>query len=78
MTLDQYLRAHGITGKELAERIGVTEASLSRIRRGEQNISRDTIRLIVETTGGAVTADDLVFHPVHVAPDTTTEQRDHG
>lgn len=73
-TLDQHLRARGITGAEFAALIGVSEASLTRIRRGEQNIPRDLIRRIVEATGGDVSAEALVFDPVHAnGPSTEAE-----
>jgi len=65
MDLDSYLRDSGTTGIDFAGLIGVTEASLSRIRRGNQNITRDLIRRIVEVTGGKVTAAELVFPPDH-------------
>lgn len=61
MDLDCYLRENGISGSEFAAMIGVSEASLSRIRRGDQNITRETIRQIVAATSGAVTAEALVF-----------------
>lgn len=66
MTLDQYMTDNAITGVQLAAALEISEASLTRIRRGEQNISRDLIRRIVQATGGVVTAEDLVFHsPSH-------------
>lgn len=65
MTLDSYITETGVTGVELAARLGISEASLTRIRRGEQNIARDLIRRIVEATDGAVSADDLVFGDIH-------------
>ncbi len=61
MNLDDYLTITGTKGVDFALAIGVSEASLTRIRRGEQNISRDLIRRIVEATNGLVTSDDLVF-----------------
>lgn len=68
MTLDQYMTDNAITGVALAATLEISEASLTRIRKGEQNITRDLIRRIVEATGGAVTAEDLVFHvPSHEA-----------
>lgn len=69
MTLDDYLRTDGVSAKALAAELHISEASLSRIRRGEQNITRETIRQIVEATAGAVTADDLVFHVSPVTAD---------
>lgn len=61
MSLDEFLRSDATSAKALAAALGISEASLSRIRRGEQNITRETIRAIVEATGGAVTAEELVF-----------------
>ena len=63
MTLDAYLREHNISGADFAQRLGISEASITRIRRGEQNISRELMRSIIEQSGGAVTADALVFPP---------------
>jgi hypothetical protein len=71
MTLDDYLSQPGITATDFAAKVDLTEASVSRIRKGQQNISRDVIRRIVAASGGAVTADELVFD--HVADDTTGE-----
>ena len=65
MDLDTYLNQPGVIAAELAVRVGVSEASLSRIRRGGQNITRETIRKIVEATGGAVTTESLVFPTEH-------------
>lgn len=62
MDLDTYLRDERISGADFAAELGMSEASLSRIRRGDQNITRETIRLIVEKTAGKVTAEALVFH----------------
>lgn len=70
MTLDNYMTDNGIKGVDLASRLGISEASLTRIRRGEQNITRDLIRRIVAETDGAVTADELVFAGDHAADDT--------
>lgn len=61
MTLDAYLSLDGNTAAALAERAGTTGASINRILYGDQKPSTDMIKRIVEATGGAVTADDLVF-----------------
>ena len=61
MTLDNYMTGRGVKGVDLAIALDISEASLARIRRGGQNISRDLIRRIVEVTNGEVTAEDLVF-----------------
>jgi len=89
MTLDLYLSENAIKGVDFAATLGISEASLTRIRRGEQNISRDLIRRIVEATGGAVTSDALVFHGAEAAGEqeeasghaqlaTTQGAQDHG
>jgi predicted transcriptional regulator len=66
MTLDEYLRQPGITATEFAPKAGLTEASVSRIRKGQQNISRDVIRRIVSASAGLVTAAELVFDHVDI------------
>lgn len=80
MDLDTYLRDEGISGAEFAARLGLSEASLSRIRRGDQNITRETIRAIVEASEGRVTAEALVFHPHDVpdSPDATSASQGKG
>jgi len=60
MTLDQYLSSGTITAAEFAARVEVTEASISRIRKGTQNISRDLMAKIIRASDGKVTADALV------------------
>lgn len=63
MTLDDYLSQTGQTAAALAQRAGTTGASIARLRRGKQRPSAAMIRAIVEATGGAVSAGDLVFGP---------------
>lgn len=63
MTLDEYLSADDApTAKAFGERMNppMTEASISRIRRGSQNISRDTMLAIIQASGGQVTAEGLL------------------
>lgn len=63
MTLDQFLSLPGsLTAAEFGERCNppLSGPSISRIRRGEQNITRDTIRSIINASGGLVTAEGLV------------------
>lgn len=63
MTLDQYL---SLPGSPSADEFGrkceppLSGASISRIRRGEQNITLETMRAIIIGSGGIVTADGLV------------------
>lgn len=61
MTLDAYLRDNSISGADFAQRLGISEASLSRIRRGEQNISRDLMQRIITASAGEVSANTLIF-----------------
>lgn len=62
MTLDQYLSGEDITAADFGAKCDppISEASISRIRRGEQNISRDVMLRIIAASGGKVTADSLV------------------
>lgn len=61
MSLDHYLSSEGApTAADFAERVGVSAMSISRIRKGEQNITRDTMRAIIRESGGLVTAESLV------------------
>lgn len=61
MNIDAYLAETGTTAADLAKKVGVTAVSLSRIRRGQQNLPRDVIRRIVEATDGRVSLESLVF-----------------
>lgn len=61
MTLDQYLSSDGApTAAEFGAKVGISEASISRIRKGEQNITRDVMLRIIAASGNSVTADGLV------------------
>ena len=60
MTLDEHLRAGAQTVEEVSTRSGLTPASISRIRHGQQKPSFDAIRALVEATDHAVTSDDLL------------------
>lgn len=63
MTLDQFLRLPGSpTAAEFGARCTppISEASISRIRKGEQNISRDIMLAIIEASGGIISAEGLI------------------
>jgi hypothetical protein len=62
MTLDQYLTQESITAADFGARCDppISEASISRIRRGAQNIARDTMLNIIRTSGEKVTAEGLL------------------
>lgn len=61
MTLDAFLSRKTMTAAALAEAVGVSAASITRIRRGGQNISLDLAKRIVTATAGMVTLDDLAM-----------------
>jgi hypothetical protein len=64
MTLDQYL---SLPGSPTNEKFGelcdpkLSGVSISRIRKGTQNITRDTMRSIILASGGKVTAESLLI-----------------
>lgn len=62
--LASYLRDHGITQAAFAERIGVNQATVSKICAGRSGVSLRMALKIEAETGGAVSASALL-------PDTT-------
>lgn len=60
MTIDDYLATSGKTAAVYAADAQISEASLTRIRRGEQNFSRDVMLRLIAASGNAVTANDLI------------------
>lgn len=63
MTLDQYLETEGMTAAEFGARCSprLSDASVSRIRKGAQNITLQTMRSIILASGGKVTAEGLLI-----------------
>lgn len=61
MTLDQYLRDASDTAEALASRVGVSAATISRVRKGTQNISLSLANKIAQETRGLVTLEDLAI-----------------
>lgn len=61
MDLDTYLKTSGVSGATFADRIGVSAASVTRIRRGGQNISLELAQRIVTATGGKVSLEALAL-----------------
>jgi hypothetical protein len=63
MTLDQFLN---LPGSPSADEFGrkceppLSGASISRIRRGEQNITRDTMLAIIKASDGIISAAGLL------------------
>lgn len=63
MTLDQYLKLPDApTAADFGARCDppLSEASISRIRKGDQNITVDTMRSIILASGGKVSAEGLL------------------
>jgi transcriptional regulator with XRE-family HTH domain len=58
--LDAYLTARSVSNRDFSQRLGVSEASISRLRRGKQKPSLDVALKIERETAGAVTPTDLV------------------
>ena len=63
MKLDQWLEANAMTEADFAERIGVSQPTISRIRRGVCKPSLDTIAKIEDYTKNKVTVDDFLGEP---------------
>ena len=64
MTLDEYLsQADAPSNEEFGQRCKpkLSGVSIWRIRKGTQNITRDTMLSIIEASGGKVTADGLTL-----------------
>lgn len=60
-TFRAYRRSAGFTLNEMARKLGVTAASLSRIERGEQWPDRKFFERVHAMTKGAVTPNDLIL-----------------
>lgn len=62
MTLNQYLITEKITAADFGARCEppISEASISRIRRGGQNLTSDVMLAIIKASGGGVTAAGLL------------------
>jgi hypothetical protein len=69
MTIDEFLKQSGRTAEWLAEASGISAVSLSRIRRDEQNCSRDVMRRIITASDGLITAEGLIHAPVATPAD---------
>lgn len=58
MTLDNYLKGVGLTEAQFADRIGVHQSTVNRLRAGSIP-SKELMARIVEVTDGHVRADDF-------------------
>jgi transcriptional regulator with XRE-family HTH domain len=60
MTLDEYLSANKLSDGKFAERAGVDRSTISRIRRGTLNTTRDVMLRVIAASEHQVTAASLV------------------
>lgn len=59
MHLSDYMTIHQLSDDDVASALGLTRASVSRLRRRKMRPDWKTIDKIKEFTGGQVTADDF-------------------
>ncbi|MGC2853931.1 helix-turn-helix domain-containing protein [Novispirillum sp. DQ9] len=63
MKLADYMKVHGLGPSEMARRLKVSHATVSRYRDGDRVPEPDVMRRIVEETGGAVLPNDFYDLP---------------
>lgn len=68
MTLRDWLDANSKSNAQLAEKIGRTAEAVRRYAAGDRIPDRETMPLIVDATGGQVTAND--FFGIEDAPES--------
>lgn len=61
--LRTWRRERGLTIEQMAERLGVSVGSLSRIERGEQWPDREFFERMIVETAGEITANDFCQPP---------------
>lgn len=71
MELAKYMTENGLTDSAFAEKIGVDRSVVSKLRIRTLGASIETAVKIIDATGGAVTAHDLV--PVNRKPSPPSE-----
>jgi transcriptional regulator with XRE-family HTH domain len=60
MNLKQWRERAGRSQLEVANELNCTQANVSRIESGQQDATARQIRVLVELSGGAITAADMV------------------
>lgn len=60
MKLSEWRKKHDLTMVQAAERLGLSQASISRIEAGEQWPDRKTVEKIMAATDGEVGPNDLI------------------
>lgn len=71
MGLDKFIRISGMTEVQIAEKSGVSQSTISRIRNGKVNPTFDLLRRISAATDGAFTPND--YQPREPAPQEAAE-----
>lgn len=61
MKLADYMKKNGISCKNMAAKIEITEYSLRRYLRGKRNPTREILQKIHEITNGEVTPNDFLL-----------------
>ncbi len=60
MKLEEYLKKHSMTHRELSEKVGVSRVQITRIVNGVQYPSPSLMKRIIQTTNKEVTYEDLI------------------
>ena len=75
MTLDQYLSFTATSRRVFAERIGVSQVSITRYLAGSRLPRPDEMRRIYDATGGMVSADDFYGFRISRTPRQTRSRK---
>ncbi len=69
MKLDAYLTLHGLSERDFARRVGVSQQAVNNYRRGRRVPAPAIMRRIYEATGGLVTPADFLDlrEPAHAS-----------
>ena len=60
MKLSEFMQAQSLSDDDMAEKLGISRATVSRYRRGLVTPSPEVMKNIVELSGGVITANDLL------------------
>ena len=67
MKLADYIKEAGLTDEAFGRLVGVSQPTVSRLKRDLSWPTRETIERIRDVTGGKVTADDFMDAPTEAA-----------
>jgi len=76
--LQAYRERVGVTLDVLAERVGVSKATLSRVENGKQSPSLDLVGRLKAESHGTLSADDFLPSPQQAPNDSHDDQNAHG